>query len=75
MLTTTEYRVTSIEDAKLTLSEAIPGDIIVYHARWRNYYCKDTDELFNYFRKLEGERGGSHCRRVNGALETIFVVR
>ena len=75
MLTISEFKVTSIDEAKSILKGVIPGDIILYHKGWRIYGSKTTDELFDFFRKLEGERGGNHLRRVNGTLETIFVVR
>ena len=75
MLTASTFKVTSLDEAKRVLKGVIPGDIIVYHQRRRKYYNKATNRLFDYFRKLEGERGGNHLRRVNGALETIFVVR
>ena len=75
MLTISTFKATSFDEAKSILKGVIPGDIILYHRGWRIYGSKTTDKLFDFFRKLEGERGGSHLRRVNGALETIFVVR
>ena len=75
MLTTTEFKVTSVDEAKRVLKGVIPGDIIIYMQGWRMYRSKETDKLFDYFRKLEDERGGSHFRRVNGVSEHIFVVR
>ena len=75
MLTTSTFKVTSIDEAKSVLKGVIPGDVIIYHQRRREYRRIATNKLFDYFRKLEGERGGSHLRRVNGTLETIFVVR
>lgn len=73
MITKAKFKVSSVGEAERIMKAVIPGDIIVYHRGWRKYWCKETDRLFKYFRKLE--RGGCHFRRVGGVGESIFVVR